>query len=266
MWFDFNSYTTWLILVSLFCVLLERVKPWRKQKLFRPQLAQDFFWLAFNGYYLAVLFAPLFNWAVGLTGDLFQSAGLARPETLNWINSWPFWAQVLILLFLQDFIEWTVHNLLHRVSWLWQFHKLHHSIHIMDWIGNFRFHWVEVLVYKSLKYLPLAILGFNGEAVLLVAVFATLIGHLNHSNVPFDYGPLKYILNSPKMHIWHHDTILHMKGGQNFGIVFSIWDWVFGTAYMPAGQPERIGFEDDNKFPDNFFLRFIWPLGNLIKR
>jgi len=48
------------------------------------------------------------------------------------------------------------HNLLHRVPWLWTFHKVHHSITTMDWIGNWRFHWMEIVVYKTLQWLPLA--------------------------------------------------------------------------------------------------------------
>lgn len=266
MLFNINSYVFWLILVSLFCFLLERFIPWRKQKILRPQLVQDFIWLAFNGYFLAFLFGPLFIFASNLVGDLFVYTGLPRPEDINLLNVQPFWIQFIVLLFLQDIIEWFVHNALHRIPVLWEFHKVHHSIHTMDWIGNFRFHWMEVLIYKPAKYIPVAVMGFNYEPVLAVAVFATLVGHLNHSNVPFDYGPLKYIFNSPKMHIWHHDTEMHLKSGQNFAIVFSIWDWLFGTMFLPAGQPKRIGFAGDDKFPDNILLRFIYPIGKFLIR
>lgn len=30
---------------------------------------------------------------------------------------------------------------------------------------------------------------------------STLVGHLNHSNVPISWGPLRYVINSPKMHV-----------------------------------------------------------------
>lgn len=263
---SWKSYAFWLLIISLFAFLLERIVPWRKQKALRPQLMQDIFWLVFNGYYLAVLFSPMFNFVSGTFEQFLISIGLPSPSSVNFANAFPFWAQVVFLLLLQDLIEWGVHNLLHRVPFLWELHKLHHSIHTMDWIGNFRFHWLEVFVYKSLKYLPLALLGFNGQAVLIVAVFATLIGHLNHSNVPISWGPLKYIFNSPKMHIWHHDVKMHRKYGQNFGIVFSMWDWLFGTAYMPEGQPEKIGFEGEEDYPDSLPMRFLYPLSKIFKR
>jgi len=104
----------------------------------------------------------------------------------------------------KDFLEWSIHNLLHRVPALWEVHKLHHSIVEMDWIGNFRFHWLESVVYQGLTYLPLVIMGVNPSVLLPVAIAATVIGHLNHSNLDLTYGPLRYVFNSPRMHIWHH--------------------------------------------------------------
>ena len=98
--------------------------------------------------------------------------------------------QFAVLLVLKDLLEWCVHRLLHRVAWLWQFHKLHHSIAELDWIGNIRFHWMEIVVYKSLPYFPLLVLGIDGQVVLWLAIFSTLIGHLNHSNLKIGWGPL----------------------------------------------------------------------------
>jgi sterol desaturase/sphingolipid hydroxylase (fatty acid hydroxylase superfamily) len=43
------------------------------------------------------------------------------------------------------------------------------------------------------------------------------------------------------MHVWHH---VHPDAGpvnRNFGIALAIWDWLFGTAYVPAHAPERLG-------------------------
>ena len=43
-----NSYAFWLISISLFCLILERICPWHAQKLMRPLLFQDLFWLIFG--------------------------------------------------------------------------------------------------------------------------------------------------------------------------------------------------------------------------
>ena len=99
---DLYSYVTWLIIVSLFCLVLERIAPWRKQKMLRPQLFQDIIWLAFNGYYLAVVFGALFTFTGNLVGDLFLQIGLPKPEEINLLNTQPFWIQFIALLILQD--------------------------------------------------------------------------------------------------------------------------------------------------------------------
>jgi len=158
-----------------------------------------------------------------------------------------------------------IHNLLHRVPWLWEFHKLHHSIVEMDFIGNFRFHWMESVVYKSLSYLPLVLVGADGQVVLAVAVVGTLIGHLNHANLAIDWGPLRYVINSPRMHIWHHEVIAAGGHGRNFGVVLSVWDFLFGTAYLPAQplQPARLGFEEIGRFPRGLLARIVYPLSRI---
>jgi sterol desaturase/sphingolipid hydroxylase (fatty acid hydroxylase superfamily) len=259
---DTSGYFFWLLVVSLFCWILERAVPWRRQqKAFRRQIWQDFFWLAFNGHYAGVLIAFI---AARLIDQLLEAAGhppLPSPETAALLSALPLWGQFVLFVVLKDLLEWCIHNLLHRVPWLWEFHKLHHSILELDWIGNMRFHWMEIVVYQSLTYLPLIILGVNGQVILWVAIVGTLIGHLNHSNLNFEWGPLARLINSPRFHVWHHDLVLHGNKGQNFAIIFSLWDWLFGTAYRPVeDQPDRLGFVGMERYPDSLPARLIYPL------
>lgn len=217
---DTRGYFFWLLVVSALCLLLERVWPWPKnQKVLRRQFAQDLFWLFFNGHYAGILVAHaaafLFAWAM---------PAVEQARSLNVLSAQPLWLQFLAFLLLKDFLEWGIHNLLHRVPWLWEFHKLHHSIEELDWIGNFRFHWMEIVVYQGLTYFPLVILGVDWRVLLAIAVVVTLIGHLNHSNLNISWGPLRYVLNSPRMHVWHHDYTwpADRPYGVNFGIAFSL--------------------------------------------
>ena len=259
---DTRHYFFWLLVISLACWILERLFPWRKQqKSFRAQIGQDFFWLVFNGHYAGLLIAFLSSWLIQRLAAAFSSIHIPPPESIQFLGASPLWLQFLVFLTLKDLLEWGVHNLLHRVSWLWEFHKLHHSIEELDWIGNMRFHWMEIVVYKSLTYLPLVLLGVDGRVILWVAITTTLIGHLNHSNLKVSWGGLRYVINSPRMHVWHHNLILHGHYGKNFAVVFSAWDWLFGTAYMPReGQPDQLGFEDMDRFSRGLLWRFIYPL------
>ena len=264
---DTRGYFFWLLIISLFCFVLERVIPWREdQPAFRKQFGQDVFWLIFNGHFAGILIAYIAVFILNQINNWLNILNLPSPESLNLLSGSPFIVQFLIYFILSDFIEWLVHNLLHRIPWLWEFHKLHHSIIELDWIGNFRFHWMEIVIYKSIKYFPLIIMGVQGEIIFLIAIFATLIGHLNHSNIKADWGVLRYIFNSPRLHVWHHDVVLHKNGGQNFAIVFSMWDWIFGTIYYPADRfmPERLGFENMNGYPNGLIHRFIYPLNKLL--
>ncbi|MEZ4746256.1 MAG: sterol desaturase family protein [Calditrichia bacterium] len=257
------QYYFWLIAVSLFCFAIERLSPWRKnQPVLREGIWQDLFWLIFNGHYLGLLLAIVTGKVVAVFNTFLFNAGLPVPESLALLSDYPLWAQFIIFFILKDFIEWNIHRMLHTIPWLWEFHKLHHSIEEMDWIGNFRFHWGEVVVYKTLSYLPLVILGVDGTVILIIAIIGTLMQDLNHANLPIDWGPFKYVFNSPKMHIWHHDVETYGKGGQNFGIVLSIWDWLFKTAYWPKDreEPEKLGFKGIDNYPKTLLKRIVYPL------
>ncbi|MBX2811968.1 MAG: sterol desaturase family protein [Myxococcales bacterium] len=238
-----------------------------EQPLLRPGLWSDLLHLVFNGHFLGVimygiatrhLLPHIDGWlsAMGLTESVYRQVAVG----------WPAILQIVVALFAIDFMQWCVHNLLHRVPLLWEFHKTHHSVvdGEMDWIVSFRFQWTEVVVYRFVLFLPLAWFGFGMEAILFHAIFGTLIGHLNHANLAWDYGRFRYLLNSPRMHLWHHDYEGDDKSTVNFGIIFSLWDWIFGTAKIPTTPPKRLGFPGVEAFPSHFFGHTAWPLTRLV--
>jgi sterol desaturase/sphingolipid hydroxylase (fatty acid hydroxylase superfamily) len=268
--FDPAGYPFWLLVVSVFVAALERLWPWRsEQRALRAQFGQDLLWLVFNGHTAGVLLglagAHLFAWAAVLD---------ARVAALQVLAQVSLPLQFALAFVAKDFLEWCVHNLLHRVSWLWELHKVHHSIEQLDWIGSFRFHWAEIAVYRAFTYLPLAALGADPRVLLAIAVVATLIGHLNHANLRVTWGPLRYVLNSPRMHVWHHarEFPAARKHGANFGISLSLWDWLFGTAWWPSvgesprQQPPELGFADMRRFPRSWLDRATHPLSRLWRR
>ncbi len=256
------QYYFWLIAVSLFCFTLERIHPWRKkQSVLRKGIWQDMFWLIFNGHYFGLLLALVTGNLIGMANTFLHQNGWPVPQEIALLSESPLWLQFIVFLLLKDFLEWNVHRLLHNVPRLWEFHKLHHSIEELDWVGNFRFHWGEILVYKTITYLPLVILGIDEIVLLLLAIVWTVMLDLNHSNFRFSWGPLRYVLNSSAMHVWHHDVEQHGKGGQNFGQILSIWDWLFGTVYWPQekDQPHKLGFKGMGRYPKSVLKRLIYP-------
>ena len=161
------------------------------------------------------------------------------------------------LLIFNDFVQWLTHWCLHRFNFLWRFHKVHHSVKEMGFAAHLRYHWAENIFYKPLKSLAILLLiGADPEQAFVVHFGTILIGHLNHANLNWSYGPLKYLFNNPVMHLYHHAKRLpddRLKG-MNFGISLSIWDYFFKTSFLPEkiDANEVLGFRGDEEFPESF--------------
>ncbi len=167
------SYLHWLLAISLVFTVLERLLPWRPmQPLLRKGLVSDLGWLAINGHLFGLGTAGLMAGTSAAATAFLRGWGLAPGRSP--VAEWPFAAQFAAFLVVADFLQWGVHNLLHRVPFLWAFHKVHHSVTTMDWLGNFRFHWMEIIVYKTLQWLPLAWLGASTRSAPQLAADAPL--------------------------------------------------------------------------------------------
>jgi len=259
---SWHNYFYWLIALSLAVWLLEIIVPWRKkQAIFRQDFWLDGFYIFFI-YFLFSLIAynAISNVAVLAFNDFLSLFGVKNIIAFQ-IQSWPKWVQLLILFVVADFIQWNVHRIFHRVPLLWKFHQVHHSVKEMGFAAHLRFHWMESIFYKTAQYIPLAMIGFGLEDFFIVYIFTTAIGHLNHANLNISYGPLKYLLNNPKMHIWHHaKTLPNGTNGINYGITLSIWDYIFKTNYIPTnGENITLGFKDDEQFPKDLAGQMLYP-------
>lgn len=260
-----KNYFYWLIGVSLFFFLLEISNPWRqKQARFRKDFWLDFFYMFFNFFLFSlVIYNAASNVVVNLFNDLLAIFGITNLVAIE-IGSWPAWAQLLALFLVRDFIQWWIHRLLHRNAFLWQFHKVHHSVEQMGFAAHLRYHWMENVVYRSIEYLPLAMIGFGIDDFFIVHIFTLSIGHFNHSNWRLPLGPLKYVFNNPEMHIWHHayDLPENRHYGVNFGLSLSCWDYIFGTNYIPFdGRDIRLGFPGVENFPHSFINQNLFGFG-----
>ncbi|WP_235297055.1 sterol desaturase family protein [Portibacter marinus] len=301
-----KSYFYWLIIVSLLFFFLEVVIPWRKkQPVFRKDFWLDAFYMFFNFFLFSLI---IYNAASDVIVNLFNDGIKALTgfnlQANNPLNNWPMWSILIIGFVVRDFVQWWVHRLLHKSDWLWQFHQVHHSVEEMGFAAHLRFHWMETVVYRTLEYIPLALLGIGLYDFFIIHIFTLAWGHYNHSNISVQgwvtggilgillgivfsqglldlefakqstfagslliilgasiisaiiLGPvMKYLFNSPEMHIWHHSYNLpeDRQDGINFGLTLAIWDYIFKTARIPHdGKEIRLGFPGIEKFPDNF--------------
>lgn len=161
----------------------------------------------------------------------------------------------LVSLLAWDFAKYVAHYLTHKVPVLWEFHKVHHAAEVLTPISAFRAHPIDIMIDFFFRLLctglvsgvyaylypsgiaELTILGFNAVAF----VIYYWIAHLQHSHIPLGYGRMSYLLVSPVMHQVHHSCeVQHWD--RNFGFLFGIWDWMFGTIHVPhKDEPFRLG-------------------------
>lgn len=156
-------------------------------------------------------------------------------------------AYTLTLLLVEDFARYWAHRLMHKVPLLWQFHKVHHSPEVLVPFSQMRTHPVNGLVNVVRSALAIGVvtglfmLIFPGELTALSIlgvnagrfVFDLMGSNLRHSHVWLSFGPfLSHIFISPAQHQIHHSQeSRHID--RNFGSQFAIWDWLFGTLYVP---------------------------------
>ncbi|NNC50350.1 MAG: sterol desaturase family protein [Flaviramulus sp.] len=249
----YTNYFWGLIFISLFVWILEMIFPWRKdQSVFRKDFWLDGFYMFFNFFIFSIAISGFYK----LLQVAFADIGITNKTLALFDPSgWPLWLQLLLFFIVLDFVQWFTHTLLHKYPLLWRFHKVHHSVKEMGFAAHLRYHWMENILYKPLKTFGVMILfGFEPEQAYIVHFMAITIGHFNHSNIKITWGPLKYIINNPVMHLYHHSYVLPKgKYGVNFGISLSLWDYIFKTNYIPEDSGTiKLGFPGDEKFPKDF--------------
>lgn len=249
----YTNYFYGLIVISLLVWVFEMIFPWRKeQSVFRKDFWLDGFYMFFNFFIFSLAISGFYK----LLEIGFENIGIkTKSLALFDPSSWPMWTQLVVFFVVLDFVQWLTHNLLHKSPLLWKFHKVHHSVKEMGFAAHLRYHWMENILYKPLKTFAVMILfGLEPEQAYIVHFIAITIGHFNHSNIKITWGPLKYLINNPVMHLYHHVYDLpEGRYGINFGISLSLWDYIFKTNYIPEDSGTiELGFPGDDKFPKDF--------------
>jgi sterol desaturase/sphingolipid hydroxylase (fatty acid hydroxylase superfamily) len=208
--------------------------------------------VAFASAYGMLVLGGLFwrNMTLAVLTDAFGAAGE---------SGWPTWAILTIAtlaeLLAYEFGYWLSHYLFHAIPALWEFHKVHHSAEVLTTLTEMRTHPVEIIAFMNviglfigvafgvLTYVfgpgahPLTLMNAN----VVLMLFIVTIGHLRHSHMWIAFtGLAGRLFQSPAHHQIHHsDQPRHFN--KNLGFALAIWDWLFGTLYVPE-QYEKITF------------------------
>lgn len=173
----------------------------------------------------------------------------------------PFPMQVLVAIWLFDFIVYWRHRLEHNFVGLWAFHAVHHSTEKVDILTTSRLHPFELLLGMILNTAVMRS-GLDPKAATLGFAIYLYYNYFIHTNVKIRFkGWLKYVFVTPFMHQWHHATDA-AASGKNLGVVFAWNDWLFGTAYHPDYWPSSFGFTapKSERVGQSYWWQMFYPL------
>jgi len=224
---------------------LERLFPYdRGQPLLREGFWTDLLWYTvIQSYLLALVIGGLIAWIDHRTG----------MSGMHLVSGWSIWAQLAFFFTLHDCYIYFFHRWQHHSPILWRIHEAHHSVKEVDWLAGARSHALEILINQTVEFLPMVLLGADPHLPVVKGMVDAVWGMYIHSNLNVHTGRLQLFVNGPEMHRWHHAREI-TSGGINFGTKLAVWDWLFGTAFLPPRKPSGYGLEEV-PFPRNYFAQ-----------
>jgi sterol desaturase/sphingolipid hydroxylase (fatty acid hydroxylase superfamily) len=202
---------------------------------------------------------PLFSRVAGFAAVVIAGVALAvtrRPVGAAWFRAQPLPLQIVEVLVAADFSGYWIHRAFHRRP-LWRIHAVHHSSERLDWLAASRVHPLNELITRALQTAPLIVVGFDPRVVAGAIPLLTLHAIFIHADVTWDFGPLRYLVSSPRFHRWHHTS--EAEGlDRNFAGLFPWLDLLFGTFYMPKGRAPRV-FGVREEVPGGLGRQLLYP-------
>jgi sterol desaturase/sphingolipid hydroxylase (fatty acid hydroxylase superfamily) len=178
------------------------------------------------------------------------------------------------MLVAYDISYYLYHVAQHRFPFLWELHKVHHSAEVMVGITKDRVHPLDELMNRvwdgvipgicfgiwsliALDPVELTIFGIN----VYVMRNILMMDFVRHTHFKISFGSLNNIILCPHWHQLHH-SIDPRHYDKNFGLLFSFWDRIFGTQFVPDPEEDfRFGLIDrDVRDYQSLFGLYILPL------
>lgn len=221
----------------------------------------DYRFFIINRVLFGVLFSPFFlalnGWVASaceyyLQRSIWPFQGIAYLSLWGWdgFNDVAFSICSLIAMDGAFFIS---HRWMHQVPMFWSFHQVHHSAEVLTPMTAYRVHPVDDMLSISLSGLLGGIVegcfnwmtGHHSHMMTLAGVHIGLLifyltgFNVRHSRAWISYGPFwsRWLMSPAQHHIHHSLNPGHFN--KNFGFIFSIWDRLAGSLWVPI-KPVRI--------------------------
>lgn len=218
--------------------------------------ADILFWLS-RRIFMPLLVLPLavstvaaghvaYSLLASMLGPPAHSAGPAGPLTLV--------AFTITMFLVYDFAYYLYHVMQHRILFMWELHKVHHSAEVMVGVTKDRVHpfdeimnrWWDGLIsglaygiwlFFALDPVEVTVFGIN---VYFIRNTLLMMDFVRHTHMKLSYGRwLNGILICPHYHQLHH-SVAPEHWDKNFGLTLTIWDWLFGTLVVPKPSEDFV--------------------------
>ncbi|MDR3533639.1 MAG: sterol desaturase family protein [Rhodopila sp.] len=233
--------TSWLLLLGLIFVPLERLFALRPGRIFRAAFLTDLAYYFLNG------IVPGLILSVPLAGVAWVGRRVMPGTVTAAFAHWPLGGRLFAALVVAEVGLYWGHRWSHEIPLLWRFHAIHHSPTHVDWLVNSRGHPVDFIFTRLCGLVPLYALGMAtpleggaSSTAMLVMLLGPIWGFFIHANLRWRLGPLEWLVATPAFHHWHHTNDGPAVIDKNYAPMFPWMDRIFGTLYLPKDRQPAV--------------------------
>ena len=149
------------------------------------------------------------------------------------------------LLFMDLFSAYCAHWVEHHVTWMWQFHVVHHTDQFVDVTTGNRHHPGESVIRFVFTCAAVILVGAPIWLIMLYQALSVVFAQVTHANITLPKwldDILVWVFVTPDLHRVHH----HYRqpySDTNYGNIFSVWDRLFGTMARVDNRKLRYGVD-----------------------
>ena len=140
----------------------------------------------------------------------------------------PVWAAVVVAFFVEDFTEYWLHRLNHRVNIFWNRHIIHHSSEEFNLACALRQSISDTVKFGAILMIPAALLGVPASIFSVLGPIHLFLQFWYHTRLIDKMGWLEKVIVTPSHHRVHHGINPEYLD-KNYSAIFIIWDKLFGT-------------------------------------
>jgi len=191
-----------------------------------------------NYYKIKDTFSSIRLMLAGLVFDMGMKIltiyGLIKLSAYALFNLGYDWWSWILCFVIWDFCFYCKHYTEHNVRFMWAIHVNHHSSPHMNLSTSLR-SGVFKGIYRYFFYIPIILLGFPLEMLIIIYGIGKLWAFFSHSQKLGNWGILEKFLITPLHHAVHH-SCNEQNLNKNFGETLIIWDKLFGSFQKNKGN------------------------------